>query len=395
LFSLPECSLFQPQEEHQHLRRTLHEFVLAELEPQALEHDRSEKWNQALFKKLGTLGLLGVTVPEIYGGSGMDAVAACIVHEELSWSDPACCLSYLAHSMLCANNIAVNGSETQKKSYLPKLCSGEWIGAMGMSEAGAGTDVLAMQTKAEKKGSDYVVNGRKMWITNGTLDEGSTPCDVLLLYAQSGKKDGKPMLSSFIIESLDKGFSVGQKIRDKSGMRASNTAELCFDQCKVPSERLVGAEGEAMLHMMRNLEIERLTLAAMAVGIARRCLEVMIAYAKERQAFGHKLHHFGQIQTHIAESFAEYQAAKIYVYQTAAELKLGQAGQRLNSDGVKLFATPVAKRIADRAIQVLGGYGYVGEYHVERLWRDSKLLEIGGGTLESHQKNIVRDLVRE
>lgn len=391
---LPDSELFHPLAEHKQLRETLHDFVLHEVEPQAQAGDRQEQWNKTLFHKFGSLGLLGTTVPEQYGGAGLDAIAACIVHEELSWSDPAACLSYLAHATLCANNLAVNGSEEQKTRYLPKLCSGEWVGAMGMSESGAGTDVLGMKTKAVKGASHFVLDGRKMWITNGCLDEGDTPCDLVLVYAQSSAQAGKARLSCFLVEGKDKGFTVGQKIRDKLGMRASNTAELCFDACEVSHDRLVGQEGEAVLHMMRNLEIERLTLAAMAIGIARRCLEVMISYAGERKAFGKTLHEFGQIQAHIADSFAEYQAAKMYVYQSAAELKLGKAGQRLNSDGAKLFATPVAKRIADRAIQVLGGYGYVGEYAVERLWRDAKLLEIGGGTLESHQKNISRDLTR-
>lgn len=388
-----QFDLFNPTEEHGLLRKTVRDFVAAEVEPQALEHDRAERFNFPLFQKLGHLGLLGITVPDKFGGSGMDALAAIIVHEELSSSDPGFCLAYLAHSMLCVNNICVNASEEQAKRVLPKLCSGEWVGAMGLSEPGAGTDVLGMQTTAKRDGDYFVLNGRKMWITNGTIDEGSTPCDIVLVYAKSGiDKAGRAEISTFIVEKGFKGFSVGQKIRDKSGMRASNTAELCFDQCRVPAHNLVGELGGSIKHMMRNLEIERLTLAGMSLGIARRSLEVMVSYANERSAFGQKISSFGQIQRYIGQAYANFQAARAYVYNTARALDLSKGGQRLDSDGVKLFASQAAKKIADDAIQVLGGYGYVGQYTVERLWRDAKLLEIGGGTLEAHQKNIAGDL---
>jgi isovaleryl-CoA dehydrogenase len=263
------------------------------VEPQALEYDRKELFNLPLFRKLGDLGLLGITVPEAYGGSGMDATAAVIVHEELSASDPGFCLAYLAHSMLCVNNLAVNGSEEQKKKYLPRLCSGEWVGAMAMSEPAVGTDVLGMATTAVREGDHYILNGRKMWITNGTVDEQGTPCELVWVYAKTGvTASGRAMISNFIVEKGMAGFSVGQKIRDKTGMRASNTAELVFDHVKVPAANLVGKEGDSMLHMMRNLELERLTLAAMSVGIARRSLEVMNRYATEREAFGKPLNFY-------------------------------------------------------------------------------------------------------
>lgn len=386
--------IFNPSEEHSMLRQTVRDFVQNEVEPQAMEYDRKEVFNVELFKKLGSLGLLGITAPEEHGGSGLDALAAVIAHEEISASDPGFCLAYLAHSMLCVNNIAVNASEEQKKKYLPKLCSGEWIGAMGLSEPGVGTDVLNMTTRATKSGDEYVLNGRKMWITNGTTDEDGTPCDVLLLYAKTGESNGRSQISTFIVDKNFSGFSVGQKIRDKCGMRASNTAELCFDNCVIPASNLVGSEGQSLNHMMRNLEIERMTLAAMSLGIAKRSIEVMTRYSAERKAFGKKIAEFGQIQSHIANSYAEYQAARAYVYATALRFNLSNGGQRLDSDGVKLFATPVGKIIADRAIQVLGGYGYVGQYAVERLWRDAKLLEIGGGTIEAHQKNMTTDLLK-
>lgn len=374
------------------LRDTVRAFVQSEVEPQAHEYDRKENFNLPLFRKLGDLGLLGITVKADYGGSEMDAVSAVIAHEEISASDPGFCLAYLAHAMLCVNNVAANASEEQKKTWLPKMCSGEWVGAMAMSEPHVGTDVLGMKTTAVLEGDHYVLNGRKMWITNGAVDEKRTPADCVLVYAKSGEKNGRPMISTFLVQKGMPGYSVGQKIQDKTGMRASNTAELVFENCKVPKGNLIGHEGDSILHMMRNLELERLTLAAMSLGIARRSLEIMDKYAAEREAFGQPLNAFGQIQRYIAESYAEYRAMKCYIYETARNQKLDSAGQRLDSDGVKLFASVAAKNIADRAMQVLGGYGYVGEYVVERLWRDAKLLEIGGGTLEAHQKNITRDL---
>ena len=389
--------LANPSEEHQMLREMIRDFVQEFVEPQAHEYDKKEQFNVELFRELGELGLLGITVPEEYGGAGLDAVAATIAHEELSYSDAGFGLAYLAHSMLFVNNLAYNGSEEQKMRILPKVCSGEWIGAMAMSEPDAGTDVLGLSTTAEKNDDgDWVLNGRKMWITNGCIDDQGTPADIVWVYARTGYDEkGRVKLSTFLVEKGMPGFSVGQKIFDKTGMRASNTAELVFDDCVVPAANLVGEEGGSMIHMMGNLEIERLTLAGMSVGIARRCLHEMNKYASEREAFGVQIRSFGQMQRHIGESWAKYRAMRAYVYDTANNIQLGKSGQRLDSDGVKLFATTAAKEIADAAIQVMGGYGYVAEYHVERLWRDSKLLEIGGGTLESHQKNITRDLSKD
>ncbi len=392
--SYKDFDLFNPTSEHGMLRETVKSFTHAEVEPQAHEYDRKERFNLPLFRKLGDLGLLGITVSDEFGGSGMDATAAVIVHEELSASDPGFCLAYLAHSMLFVNNLAVNGSLEQKKKYLPKMCSGEWVGAMAMSEPAVGTDVLGMATTAVKKGNQWVINGRKMWITNGTLDEKGTPCDLVWVYAKTGEKNGRPLISTFIVEKNNPGFTVGQKIQDKLGMRASNTAELVFQDCTIAADQLVGHEGDSMIHMMRNLEIERLTLAAMSLGIARRSLEIMNRYAQEREAFGKPLSAFGQIQTYIANSYADFKASRAYVYEVARKLELDKEGSRIDSDGAKLVATTMAKNVADRAIQVLGGYGYVGEYVVERMWRDAKLLEIGGGTLEAHQKNIARDLAK-
>jgi isovaleryl-CoA dehydrogenase len=389
---LKNLDLYNPTEEHKMLREMVRGFVASEVEPQAAEYDRNEKFNLELFRQLGELGLLGITASENYGGSQMDALAAVIVHEELAASDPGFCLAYLAHSMLCVNNLSINGSEEQKQKYLPGLCSGELVGCMAMSEPHVGTDVLGMMTTAEKSGDHFVVNGRKMWITNGTLDEDGMPADLVWVYAKTGEKDGRSEFSTFLIDTSCEGYTVGQKIVDKTGMRASNTAELVFSDCKVPESHLVGELGSSLHHMMRNLEIERVTLAAMSLGIARRSIDIMVKYAQEREAFGRPLNRFGQIQKYIGDSYADYMASRAYVYDTARRLDLNRAGNRLDSDGVKLVATTMGKNVADRAMQVLGGYGYVAEYVVERLWRDAKLLEIGGGTLEAHQKNITGDL---
>jgi len=383
-------NLYTPTAEHGMLRETVRQFVQREVEPQALEHDRTETFNLSLFKKCGELGLLGLTVPEELGGVGMDATAAVLVHEELSASDPGFCLAYLAHTILFVNNLAINGNQEQCERLLPKSVSGEWIGGMGMSEPGAGTDAIkGMTTTAKRDGDRYLLNGRKLWITNGCINDTELG-DIFLIYAKT--EGGK--VSSFIVEKGFPGFSLGQRIKDKTGVRASPTAELVFDNCEVPVANLIGEEGDSVVHMMRNLELERLTLAAMSLGIARRSVEVMNTYAQERMAFGESINRFGQIQRHIAESYAEYKAGRAYVYDVAHRLNLEDPGNRIDTDGVKLFCAPMGKNAADRAMQVLGGFGYVAEYVVERLWRDAKLLEIGGGTLEAHQKNITRDLAK-
>ncbi|NCG00651.1 MAG: isovaleryl-CoA dehydrogenase, partial [Euryarchaeota archaeon] len=378
-----------PSEEHAMLREMVRDWTKEHVEPQALLHDREEKFNLPLLRSMGELGLLGLSADEKYGGAGLDATACAIVHEELAASDPGFTLAYLAHAMLFVNNLAFNGNEEQKARILPHVCSGEWIGAMAMSEPDAGTDVLGLSTTAvQQDDGSWKINGRKMWITNGCLDDEGTPADVVWVYAKTGTDDeGRVQMSTFLIEAGMDGYSVGQKIMDKTGMRASNTAELVFEDCIVPAQNLVGSPGESLLHMMANLEVERLTLAAMALGIARRSLEDMNRYATERTAFKSQIRDFGQMQRYIGESWAKYRAMRAYIYDTAANMTLGKPGHRLDSDGVKLFSATAAKEIADAAMQVMGGYGYVGEYHVERLWRDAKLLEIGGGTIESHHKN--------
>ncbi len=382
--------LLAPTPEHQMLAQTLREFVEREVEPQAAASDRGEAFNHALFRRAGELGLLGVTLPEEVGGAGMDATAAVQVCEALSTSDPAFALSVLAHAILFAQNVAVNGNELQRKHFLTRAATGEWIGGLCMSEPGAGTDVLSLTTRARREGDAYVIDGTKTWITNSGIDE-ETLGDAFVVYAATEPR----VISSFLVEKGTPGFRLGQKWKDKLGMRASFTGELVFDGARIPVANRMGEEGEGTLHMMRNLEIERLVLAAMSVGIAQRSLRVMVDYANQRKTFGQTHREHGQIQRYIAETFAEWRAARVYVYDTARRIDLQATGQRLDADGTKLFASQVGKRAADAAIQVLGGYGYVGEYVVERLWRDAKLLEIGGGTLEAHHKNLTKDLTRD
>ena len=381
--------LYSPSEEMNLLRETVRKFVEREVEPQALENERAETFNRDLFRRLGELGLLGITVPEAFGGAGLDTVAAVIVHEELAGSDPGFTLSYLAHSMLFVNNVFQNGSDEQRHRFLPGAISGEHVGGVCISEPESGTDVQAMRTRAVRKGDTYYLTGRKMWITNGWVTEDETG-DLFLVYAKTGEK-----MSTFVVEKGMPGFSLGQKIKDKAGMRSSPTAELVFEDCEVPAANRLGEEGDSLIHLMRNFEIERLTLAAMGLGIARRCLDIMNRYAAQRHAFGEPINHFGQVQRHIAESYTDFLAGRSMVYDIARRIRLDQPGQRLETDAAKLFTATMSKNVADRAMQVLGGNGYVGEFAVERLWRAAKLLEIGGGTLEAHQKNIVRDLARK
>ena len=382
--------LFNPTSEHALLRETVRQLVRDEVEPQAQEHDREERFNLKLFRRCGSLDLLGLTVPGEDGGAGMDAVAAAIVHEELSTSDPGFCLAYLAHSVLFVNNLSHNGSREQRERFLPPALSGRAVCGMGMSEPDGGTDVLAMRTSARRDGDRYLLTGRKTWITNACVDE-KTLGDAFLIYART--EDGR--ISTFVVEKGAPGFSLGRKIGGKLGCRASPMGELVFDECVVPAANLIGSEGQSVRHMMRNLEIERVTLAAMSLGIALRCLREMVRWADQRVAFGRPIRDFGQIQRHIADSYAQWRAVRSYVYDVARRMSLTEAGNRVDSDGVKLVAATMAKDVADRAIQVLGAYGYVADGVVERLWRDAKMVEIGGGTIEAHQKNITRDLTRD
>lgn len=379
--------LYNPSEEHRALRETVARFAQEHVLPQAEEFDRTETFNVELFRRFATeLGLFGVTVPEEDGGLGMDAVAAVIIHEELSRFDPALTLSYLAHEELFVNNFYYSSNEEQRERYLKKVIDGTWIGGMGMSEPDAGTDVLGMKTTARLDGDHYVLNGAKQWITN------STHADVFLVYARM-HGEGRNNISSFIVEKSFEGFSVGRK-ETKMGMRQSPTAQLIFENVRVPRENILGSEGGALVHMMRNLEIERLTLAAQSVGIAMQCTEWMANYAiNERQAFGKPLSTFGQIQRFLGEAYAKTEAARALTYQCAKNTT-PESRNSLGAAAAKLVATTTAEEVARNAIQTMGGYGYVREYHVERLLRDAILLSIGGGTNEAMQKNMTGDLVR-
>jgi isovaleryl-CoA dehydrogenase len=368
-------------DEHELLRQTARQFVQARVEPQAQSHDEHGKFNAPLLAEVGKLGLIGVTIPEADGGGGLDATASCIVHDELAYADPGFTLGYLAHALLFVNNFYYASTPAQRARYLAKVISGEWVGAMGMTEPSAGTDVLGMQATARSDGDSYVLNGRKMFITN------APECDVAIIYA---KLDDR--ITTFVVERTFPGFSTGGKIA-KLGMRASSMSEIVLENCRVPAENLLGTEGGGITNMMRNLEIERLGLAAISLGIARRCLDAMVRYATERKSFGKSLAEHGQIQRYIGDSYAKVEAMRALVYNVAATVGPTQRN-RLGTDAAKLFCATAAKEVADAAMQVHGGYGYCSEYRIEQFWRDAKLMEIGGGTIEAHQKNITRDLTR-
>ncbi len=373
--------LENPTEEHGMLRQVCRDFANKVLEPQADAQDRAGHLNVELMRRVGELGWHGITVPEEFGGAGMDAVAAVIVHHELAKADPGFTLAYLAHAMLFVNNFFFAGNDAQRKKYLPKVLSGEWVGAMGMTEPSCGTDVLAMRTTAREDGDVFVLKGQKSMITN------APEADVFLVYA---RVEGR--VTSFIVERDFPGVSTPSKF-PKMGMRASSLGEIVLEDVRVPRENVLGSVGGGVTNMMRNLEIERLTLAAMSLGIADRCMDIMVKYAADRQSFGKPIAEHGQIQRYIGESYAKTEALRALTYSVA--LRTSPSSQnRLGTDAAKLFGAPVGKEVADNAMQVLGGWGYCDEYKVERFLRDAKLLEIGGGTLESHQKNITKDLVR-
>jgi len=378
-------NLFNPTQSHRELREMVSKFSKAYLDEQAKEHDEKEIFNKDLFHRLGKeLNLFGVTVPEVDGGLGLDATASVIIHEEMSQYDPAFTLSYLAHEVLFVNNFYYSSTPEQRKRYLAKVISGEWIGGMAMTEPNAGSDVLGMTTIAVKKGDKYILNGTKQYITNGSVG------NIFLVYAKMNNKDNKK-ITAFLVESSFKGFSVGKK-EEKMGMRASPTTQLIFEDMEVPEENLLGKENEATIHMMRNLEIERVTLAAQSIGIAKRCVDIMCDYSiRHRETFGKKIIEFGQIQQMIAESYVDLSQARALVYYVASGVH-PEIRNSLGAASAKLAATRMAESLSRKAIQVLGGYGYCREYPVERLHRDAILLSIGGGTNEIMQKNIISDL---
>jgi isovaleryl-CoA dehydrogenase len=374
--------LENPTEEHRMLRQMVRNFARDVVEPQADEHDRSGTLNRALFQRVGELGLHGITIPSDHGGAGMDSTAAVIVHHELSKSDPGFCLAYLAHAMLFVNNFFYAANEEQRAKYLSKVISGEHVGAMGMTEPGAGTDVLGMRTTARPEKNGFVLKGHKALITN------AVDADVFIVYAKVEDK-----VTTFVLERGMPGLETGNKT-PKMGMRASTLGEIMMEDVFVPAENVLGTVGGGVKNMMRNLEIERLTLAAMSLGIADRCMEIMVRYATERTTFGKPITEHGQIQRYIGDSYAKTEAARALIYSVARNVGPDKRN-RIGTDAAKLFAAPVGKEVADNAMQVLGGWGYCNEYKVERFLRDAKLLEIGGGTLESHQKNLTKDLARK
>ncbi|MBM3381870.1 MAG: isovaleryl-CoA dehydrogenase [Betaproteobacteria bacterium] len=371
--------------EMKELTQSVRAFAAKELAPHADELDREERLAPGIFKKLGDLGILGITIPEEFGGANLGAKAMVSVMEELSYAEPGTCLSYLAHSLLFVHNLAQNGSKEQCERYLPRCVTGELVSGMAMTEPGAGSDAVGMATRAVREGDHYVINGTKMFITNGPIG------DVFLVYARTG--EGRQDLTTFIVESGFAGFSVSKKL-SKMGMRSSPTGELVFRNCRVPVQNRVGDEGSTVKHMMKNLDIERVGLAAMSLGIARACLDHSLKYAQERSQFGESIVNFQAVSEKISNMYIGYRAARALVYEAAHVV---DEGRRANQEAAaaKVFASEMATKVALDAIQVLGGYGYIREFPVERLMRDAKLLEIGGGTSEILRSVIIKEFVRK
>ncbi len=373
--------------EHRMIQESVRQFSIRTLQPRAEELDRDEGFNRESFHEMGSLGLLGITVPESDGGTGMDSVAATIAMEEMGAIDASTALSYLAHSILCVNQIARDCSPEQKQKVLPGLISGKTLGGMGMSEPDAGTDALGMRTKAVLQGQHYLLNGSKTWITNGPNG------DVFYVYVKTG--EGRKDVSTFLIERGMPGFSTGKKF-SKMGMRASPTGELVFADCKVPLSHRIGKEGDSLKHMMLNLDLERITISGISLGIARSCLEVSTRYAQDRKAFGKPIGAFQQIQERLAEGAAWLEACRCLTYDAARMLDLGMLQGKAASGmaaKAKLQSAQMATKVALDAIQILGGYGYTREFPVERYMRDAKLMEIGAGTNEILRVIIARNLL--
>ncbi len=369
------------------LRDTVRTFTSDELTPLADEIDRSNEFPRQLWPKLGELGLLGITVEEDYGGSGMGYLEHCIAMEEVSRGSAAVGLSYGAHSNLCVNQIRRNGTEDQKQRYLPSLISGESMGALAMSEAGSGSDVVSMKLKAEKTSGRYVLNGTKFWITNG-------PCvDTLVVYAKTDPDAGPRGITAFIVERGFQGFSTGEKL-DKLGMRGSDTGELIFEDCEVPEENILGGIGKGVNVLMSGLDYERAVLAAGPLGIMQACMDIVVPYIHDRKQFGKPIGSFQLMQGKIADMYTTMNACKAYVYAVAKACDRGQT-TRKDAAGAILYAAEKATWMALEAIQALGGNGYINDYPTGRLLRDAKLYEIGAGTSEIRRMLIGRELFEE
>src|SRR2546426_2627132 len=369
------------------LRATARGFAQTEIAPRAAEIDRSNQFPSDLWKKMGALGLLGVTVEEAYGGTLMGYAAHIVAMEEISRASASVGLSYGAHSNLCVNQIRRNGSETQKRKYLPKLVTGEWVGALAMSEPGSGSDVVSMKTRAEYRKSRFVLNGSKMWITNGP------DADTLVVYAKTDAQAGPRGITAFLVEKGMKGFSTAQKL-DKLGMRGSNTCELVFEDCELPAENVLSEEGQGVNVLMSGLDYERAVLAGGPLGIMAACMDIVLPYVHERQQFGQPIGEFQLMQGKIADMYTTMNACKAYVYALGQACDRGEA-TRKDAAGAILYAAEKATWMAGEAIQALGGNGYINDYAAGRLWRDAKLYEIGAGTSEIRRMLIGRELFNE
>lgn len=389
--TLPGLNFFLG-EEIDMLRDSVAGFAAREIAPRAAEADRTDQFPMDLWRKFGELGLLGLTVAEEYGGAGMGYLAHMIAMEELSRASGAIALSYGAHSNLCVNQIHRNGTPAQKARFLPRLISGEHIGALAMSEPNAGSDVVSMQLRAERKGDRYVLNGTKMWITNGP------DCDVLVVYAKTDPAAGARGITAFILETDSPGFSVAQKL-DKLGMRGSHTGELVFRDVEIPAENVLGREGEGVRVLMSGLDYERAVLAGGPLGLMQAAMDVVLPYIHDRKQFGQAIGEFQLIQAKVADMYTTLQACRAYLYAVGRQLDALGTGHvrqvRKDCAGVILYCAEKATWLAGEAIQILGGNGYVNDYPTGRLWRDAKLYEIGAGTSEIRRMLIGRELFDE
>ena len=369
------------------LRDSVRSFAADQIAPIAAEIDRSDEFPRHLWPKMGALGLHGITVEEEFGGSGLGYLEHCIAVEEVSRASAAVGLSYGAHSNLCVNQLRRNGTASQKHKYLPKLISGEHVGSLAMSESGAGSDVVSMQLRADKKGDRYVLNGTKMWITN------SPDAQLIVVYAKTDPAAGARGITAFIVETGFKGFKVAQKL-DKLGMRGSSTGELVFEDCEVPAENVLGEVGRGVGVLMSGLDYERAVLAAGPLGIMQAAMDAVLPYIHERKQFGQPIGTFQLIQAKVADMYTEMNAAKAYVYAVAKSCDRGET-TRKDAAGAILFAAEKATKLALDAIQILGGNGYINDYPTGRLLRDAKLYEIGAGTSEIRRMLIGRELFNE
>ncbi|MDN3561884.1 isovaleryl-CoA dehydrogenase [Vreelandella neptunia] len=378
---------FGLEDELNMLREQVNAFAASEIAPRAAEIDRNNEFPNDLWKKFGDMGLLGITVSEEDGGSGMGYLAHCIAMEEISRASASVALSYGAHSNLCVNQIKINASPEQKAKYLPKLISGDHVGALAMSEPGAGSDVVSMQLRAKQNGDHYILNGNKMWITNGP------DADVLVVYAKTDPEAGSKGITAFIIEKGMPGFSTAQKL-DKLGMRGSNTCELVFQDCAVPAGNILGEEGKGVRVLMSGLDYERTVLAAGPIGIMQAAMDVVMPYIHERKQFNQSIGEFQLVQGKVADMYTTLNACRAYLYAVAGACDRGQTSRK-DAAGVILYCAEKATQVALDSIQLLGGNGYINEYPTGRLLRDAKLYEIGAGTSEIRRMLIGRELFTE